>query len=341
MTPQASTYESTTTYKSIAGRIMQSQRIVVTTHRKPDGDALGSVVGLYRGLQSIDKEVEILIIGPLEHGLKLVAGDAPIRIVEEDGLPEDDPDLVIVADTGTWTQLEALEPWLRQRQDRIVVLDHHANGDDVASDRIVDTSAAACTQIIMVLFDEMGIGFGDGVGSVAEALFIGLGTDTGWFRFSNADARCFADASRLLKHNFDRYHLYRMLEETARPARMALLQRMLASIEYVGPVAIMCLRSNDFKETGGKSTDIVGLVNTPMTLESVQASVLLTDSDPSVTKISFRSKPSMPKHPSSLIDVNELASKFGGGGHVSAAGARVFSPLEEVKARLIELLGDF
>jgi phosphoesterase RecJ-like protein len=202
----------------------------------------------------------------------------------------------------------------------------------------VDTSAAACTQVVMELFEEMGISLGSGRNSVAEALFIGLGTDTGWFRFSNADARCFADASRLLEHNINRYELYRTLEETARPARMELLQRMLASIEYVGPVAIMCLRSTDFQETNGSSTDLIGLVNTPMILENIQAAVLLTDSDPTVTKISFRSKPSMPGAPTTLIDVNKLANKFEGGGHVHAAGARVFSPLEDVKAQLIELL---
>jgi phosphoesterase RecJ-like protein len=338
MKSQIDTYESTTSYKEMADRINQAQRIVVTTHRKPDGDALGSVVGLCRGLESIGKEVEILIIGPLDHGLKLSAGDTPFRILEEDGLPTVEPDLVIVADTGAWTQLEAIESWLRERSDIIVGLDHHANGDDVAGDRIVDTSAAACTQLVMSLFDEMGIGLGRGSGSVAEVLFVGLGTDTGWFRFSNADARCFADASRLLEHDIDRYTIYRTLEETARPARMALLQRMLSTIEYVDSVAIMCLRSTDFQETDGSSTDIIGLVNTPMVLETIQASVLLTDSDPSVTKLSFRSKPSLPHEPNSLIDVNQLAGKFGGGGHVHAAGARVFAPLDEVKAHLIELL---
>ena len=100
MTPQANTYESTTTYASFAKRIAEANSIVVTTHRKPDGNALGSVIGLYWGLQSIGKNVEILIIGPLEHGLKLAAGAAPIRILEDDGLPEGDPDLVIVVDTG-------------------------------------------------------------------------------------------------------------------------------------------------------------------------------------------------------------------------------------------------
>jgi len=169
-------------------------------------------------------------------------------------------------------------------------------------------------------------------------LFIGLGTDTGWFRFSNADAKCFADASKLLECGIDRYQLYRTLEETARPPRMELLQRMLSSLEYAGPVAIMCLRSTDFQETNGSSLDLIGLVNTPMVLENVQASVLLTDTDPTVTKMSFRSKPSLPGQPSTLIDVNKLANKFDGGGHVHAAGARVFAPLEEVKQCLIDLL---
>jgi phosphoesterase RecJ-like protein len=338
MTTQADVYESTASYAGLAERIQSAQRIIVTTHRKPDGDAIGSVVGLCRGLQSIGKDASNIFIGPIEHGLRLAAGDMELNILEDVGLPEEEPDLIIVADTGAWTQLEALEKWLRERKDIVIGLDHHANGDDVAQERVVDTSAAACTQVVMELFEEMGVSLGKGRNSVAEALFIGLGTDTGWFRFSNADARCFSDASKLLEHDINRYELYRTLEETARPARMELLQRMLASIEYVGAVAIMCLRSSDFQDTNGSSLDLIGLVNTPMVLENVQASILLTDTDPTVTKISFRSKPGIPGKPVTLIDVNKLANTFDGGGHVHAAGARVFSPLEDVKAKLIEIL---
>ena len=341
MTTKRMEYNSTASYADIAAKIHDAKNIVVTSHRKPDGDAIGSIIGLYRGLTSIGKSVTPLVIGPLEHGLQLMTKGVPIQLVEESGVPSEAPDLIIVADTGAWSQLEALEPWLRAHADCVVGLDHHANGDDVAATRIVDISAAACTQLVLALFEEMKIDLGEGDHSVAEALFIGLGTDTGWFRFSNADARCFADVSKLLTHKIDRYHIYRTLEETARPARMALLQRMLASLEYVGPVAIMNLRSTDFQETDGSSTDIVGLVNTPMVLENIQASVLLTDSDPTVTKISFRSKPALPDSPSTLIDVNELAKEFEGGGHVHAAGARVFEPLDEVRAKLIELLENY
>ena len=338
MTTKANVYESTTSFAGLAKRINDSQRIIVTTHRKPDGDAIGSVVGLCRGLQSIGKDVTTLFIGPIERGLRLAVGDIKINLVEEGGIPTEETDLIIVVDTGAWSQLEALEQWLRDNKEIVIGMDHHANGDEVAGDRVVDASAAACTQVVMELLEEMKISFGSGRNSVAEALFIGIGTDTGWFRFSNADARCFADASKLLEQGIDRYQLYRTLEETARPARMELLQRMLASVEYVGPVAIMCIRSTDFQETNGSSTDLIGLVNTPMVLEHIQASILLTDTDPTITKMSFRSKPSMPGEPTSLIDVNQLANNFDGGGHIHAAGARVFSTLEDTKARLIELL---
>ncbi len=338
MTSECIEYESTASYAEIAERISQSNRIVVTTHRKPDGDAMGSVVALYRALLGIGKEVEVVLMGPVEHGLKLIVEDVPFRLVEESGLPENDADLIIVADTGAWSQLEAISDWLKTNKDKVVGLDHHANGDNVAEMRIVDVTAAACTQVVMLLCDELGVPLGKGKGSVAEAIFIGLGTDTGWFRFSNADARCFADVSRLLECGIDRYSIYRALEETAQPARLSLLERMLASIEYAGPVAIMSLRGADFRESNGSSTDIVGLVNTPLVLEHIQASILLTDSDPTVTKISFRSKPAMPDQPDSLIDVNELARKFGGGGHIHAAGARVFSPLEDVKSQLLDLI---
>lgn len=338
MTTQSKTYVTTTTFEALAARINEAKKITITTHRKPDGDAIGSVVAFYRALHSIGKDVEVLIVGPLEHGLAIVAGDTPIRMVENDGVPTEDPDLVIVVDTGAWSQLEAIEPWLRERLACIVGIDHHSNGDDVAADRIVDVTAAATTQVVMELFDVMGIDLGSGGGCIAEALFVGIATDTGWFRFSNADARCFADASTLLQHDLNRYDIYRSLEETARPARMALLQRMLGSLEIINNVAVMVLRSTDFDETKGKSTDLVGLVNTPMVIEGVQASILLTDSNPGITKLSFRSKPPLLEDPSSLIDVNQLAGNFGGGGHVHAAGARVKEPLEAVKARLLEHL---
>ena len=103
MTPQTTVYESTANYADLAERIQKAKHIVVTTHRKPDGDAIGSVIGLCRGLQSIGKKVENLFIGPVGHGLQLAMGDTDIKILEEHGLPSEEPDLIIVVDTGAWS----------------------------------------------------------------------------------------------------------------------------------------------------------------------------------------------------------------------------------------------
>ena len=92
MTTQSISYVTTTTFEAIAERIHNASRITITTHRKPDGDAIGSVVGMYRALRSIGKDVGVLIAGPLEHGLAIIAGDTPIRFIEVDGFPEETPE---------------------------------------------------------------------------------------------------------------------------------------------------------------------------------------------------------------------------------------------------------
>ena len=104
-----------------------------------------------------------------------------------------------------------------------------------------------------------------GVGSIAEALFAGLATDTGWFRFSGADAAVFALASRLLSAGVDKDRLYRQLEETARPQRIDLLARAMGSIQWLanGRAALMRLRPEDFAQSSGSSEDLAGAVNAP------------------------------------------------------------------------------
>ena len=120
MTTQSISYVTTSTFEDIAARINSANRIMITTHRKPDGDAIGSVVGMYRALCSIGKQAEVIIAGPLGHGLAIIAGDTPIRFIEDDGFPEETPDLIMVLDTGAWSQLEAAESWLREHAEIVV-----------------------------------------------------------------------------------------------------------------------------------------------------------------------------------------------------------------------------
>jgi phosphoesterase RecJ-like protein len=328
-------YVTNTTYEEVASTLREASRVALTTHQKPDGDAMGSVLALSRALNG---RADIILIGPLEKSLAGTAYDTPYTC-EDTPQPGDDYDVIVVADTGAWSQVEPLKAWLGRHHERIIGLDHHARGDDIAARRIVDTSAASTTQMLLPLMKALGVVIDGERGGIGEALFVGLATDTGWFRHANADAAAFDAASRLLDVGVDRSRLYQELEETHKPSRLGLAGRALASVEYLhdGSVAIMSLEPDDFAQTGGSLEDLTNLVNVPMCVGTVQVSILLTQTQPGLTKLSFRSKPwrSSGADPlETLRDVNTLAHRFGGGGHVHAAGARIAQDIEAARSDL-------
>ncbi|MDG2424272.1 MAG: DHH family phosphoesterase [Phycisphaerales bacterium] len=322
------TYQSNTDLKSIAQRISGANRIIVTTHAKPDGDAMGSTLALKRALDH-QLDIEILLMGPVTSPMRAIAGTTS-WIDAQQQMPKAGEDLVLLVDTGAFSQVEPIADWMRDRHDHVIVIDHHASGDDIGAMRFVDSTAASATMLVKSVIEAMGLPIEGGPGSVAEALFCGLATDTGWFRFSNADARAFSMASELLQTGINRDGLYRTIEETAKPTRLALQARALESIEYVleGRCAIMQLLPSDFKETKGAPGELPGTVNLPLAIESVDFAVLLYSENGTETKASFRSKPSR-ELGGDFVDVSELARQLGGGGHVHAAGARVKGPVED------------
>ena len=179
-----------------------------------------------------------------------------------------------------------------------------------------------------------------GRGSIAEALYMGLATDTGWFRFPNARAAEFALAARLLEAGVDKDAMYQQIEQSSRAERVELQGCALSSLEMIasGRIALMRLRADDFAETGAMLEETAGIVNIPMEIAAVRASVLaVEDTQAGVIKLSFRSKPA--DDSGTFIDVNELASRFGGGGHVHAAGAKQQGTLDEVIARVRAAVG--
>ena len=210
-----------------------------------------------------------------------------------------------------------------------------------APQRIVDPRCASTTQVLAGLLDELDVELTGGEGGIAEPLFVGLATDTGWFRFDNADAEAFAFATRLLRCGVDKSGLYQLIEETQRQQRLLLTARALQSVEFVDDesVAVMSLTQQDFEETGGSTQDITGLINEPMVVRQVRVSILLTQMEAGSTKVSFRSKPPAPgQRPDEFTDVNRLAGKFGGGGHVHAAGCRMDMDLPEARRAIIDAI---
>ncbi len=338
MTP----YHSTSTPQGLAKRLSTAARVAVLTHSKPDGDAMGSVLALVRALRCRAISATGFLVGPIDPNLLALAREDEVTMLT-DGAEPDEPDLTVVVDTGAWSQVEPLGGWLRARADRVLGIDHHARGDDLAPMRLVDSTAASATQVLLTVIDALGVplSFGaDAAGrfSVAEALFTGLATDTGWFRFSSAGEPVFHVAGRLLGAGVNKQRLLQQLEENERPSRLVATGRALRSIEWLadGRVVMMQLSPKDLAEVEARPEDLGGIVNVPMSVGAVVMSVLLTEVDPGLTKISFRSKPKQCGSP--WFDVNKIAAQFGGGGHVQAAGARIAGPIEAAAGQVRECI---
>lgn len=342
-------YSSTSSAGELADALRGASRVLLLSHAKPDGDAVGSLLALRHALVAANKTVEVLLMGPVEPALLVAAAriicgpggvrggaGGSLRRFEQDGLPKNEPDLVAVVDTGSWAQVEPIAAWLRARTDRTIGVDHHAGGsEDLAPRRLVDVSSASTTQALVPVLEAFDATFD---ATLATALFMGLATDTGWFRFPSADAGVFALASRLLAAGAQRDWLYATLEQNVRPARLAVLARALGTLELLrgGSASIMTLSREDFAATGAGPEDAGGIVNEPLAIGSVKLSILLSEHEPGLTRASFRSKAALPGEPADVsVDVNALAAAFGGGGHVHAAGAKLPMELAAAKALVV------
>lgn len=343
---------------AIAAWLADKNKIAVVTHVKPDGDAVGSSISLTRALNLAQKNIgtaappraRAWYFGPRPSWMKRVVGETPATNIEAfEEIEHEACDAVVIVDTGSWSQLEMIKLWLEQQRGKIAIIDHHAQGDaDITDRRVVDVSSAAACQPVAELcrvvlnkrtLRELPV-------EVAEPLYLGLATDTGWFKHSNVKPNVMETAAALLATGVDHAALYVNVEQRERLPRLKLLARALASLELhdQNRVAVMSLTKKDFSETGAQPADAGGFADHSQTLESVLVTAVLTEADPSefgmqaapgamLTKISMRSK-----SVKGSADVNAAAKELGGGGHVRAAGAKVYADLATTKAKVLEAI---
>ena len=329
------------TLADAAARLRGAGRVVVTTHAKPDGDAVGSVLACVRTLRRAGADATALFLALwFERFDPFVRGTPVVRAPEGDAgaiAALGGPDAVLICDTGSWAQLRDARAWLEPLRERAIVIDHHPTGDEeVAATRVIDPSAAAaCEMACDLCVDLLGVASARDLPlEVAEPLYLGIATDTGFFRYSNTTGRTMRLAADLLEAGVDQSFVLRISEQSDRPARLRLIARALASIEFLddGRVAVMSLSHEDFAQSGADLDDAGGLTDLAQSVESVRAVAVLTELEPGVTKVSMRSKPPAPGEKDA--DVSSVARALGGGGHVRAAGVRLEEPLGEARARI-------
>lgn len=337
------TYESNVTISQAVDLLADADGpLVIFTHAKPDGDALGSVIALAMALQQMGKAIEPVVVPPVPRSLSDLAGSDLARVYS-DKVEISEPALVVIVDTGAKSQLGPLNEYVEKYLGRTLIVDHHLNGDVEAAHKLIDSKAAACCEIIADLVETLqeraDQPFDAGALSIInDALFVGIASDTGWFRFSNTRPATHRLAAKLLEAGVDQSALFRQTEQTERMQKLRLITRALDNLEVLGDgrAALMALDVNDFEETGAAEYETERIIDIPQQVEDFELFIVAaakTLEAPSgrrqqpreQTKLSFRAKPGVEQ-----INVAELAAQFGGGGHALAAGATVDAPLEEV-----------
>jgi phosphoesterase RecJ-like protein len=259
-------------------------------------------------------------------------------VLGNDVKPEDlharygDCDLMVIVDTNSLIQLPGLEDFIKTARaagrPKILVIDHHVSGDNLGDVQLLDPEAAAAGEIVFDLFK---IADWTITPRIAESIFIALSTDTGWFKYGNADSRIFHTAAELVGIGVHPNDIYQRLYQSFSPSRLALMTRMLEHLTLHADerIAIQYILRKDFDETGASGPDTENLIDECQRIGTVEVAVLLVELADGKFRCSLRSK--------GAVDVRAVAATYGGGGHTLAAGVTLPGPLD---AAIAQLLGD-
>jgi phosphoesterase RecJ-like protein len=305
--------------------VRRHQRFLLTTHVRPDGDGLGSQTALAEVLRRRGKEVRQVIASAWTPRYDFLD---PGRAIQRFASPGDDwADAIIVLDTGTWNQLGDFAPFLKKSRVERVVIDHHLTQDDLGATRLVDATAEATARLVWEAIAALGEPLPE---AAANALFVALAMDTGWFRHSNTTQATFVLAAELTRAGARPTQLYDLLFEQNTLPRLKLAGVVLDRLRVLdeGRIAYSEIRREDYARTGAIPSDSEDLINYARSLAGVEVGLMFMEQPRGGIKVSFRSR--------ARIDVAKVAERFGGGGHRLASGAIVEGTLDEVRGRVID-----
>lgn len=303
------------------------QRFLLTTHIRPDGDGLGSILALDEILRRRGKQVQLVIASVFPPRYRFLDPHQRIEQFTPPGERWSGAEVIVVMDTGTWNQLGSFGPFMQAHKAVKLVIDHHKTQDDLGGTRLVDVTAEATGRLSYEAIRALGESL---TPTAASALLVALGMDTGWFRHSNTSPATFALAGQLVEAGAKPEALYEELFERNSLGRLKLVGLVLERLQVTdgGQVAFTEIRRKDYEATGATPQDSEDLVNYTRSLNGVEVGLFFMEQPRGGVKVSFRSR--------AKVDVARLAEQFGGGGHRLAAGAVIEAALPEARARVLE-----
>jgi phosphoesterase RecJ-like protein len=318
-------------WKPLEKLIAQHQRFVLTTHMNPDGDGLGSEVGLALYLSSQGKDVTVLNDGAVPPNFEFLSRLFPMQPFDETWAREvvDAADVVIMLDTAVRPRLGRVAPLLSKEGLPVVILDHHLGEPTFGTLAIVVPQACAAGELV---YDFVRRQPGGITKPIAEALYTAVVTDTGSFRFANTDPEAHAMAAHLVSAGASPEPMHAVIYQHRHPGRVRFQGDVWSKLALSedGRVAWMEVDRATMHKYGVDSTDTEGLVDFPRNIRGVEAVALVSETPNGEVKMSLRS--------TGRVNVERVAASFGGGGHRAAAGATIAGPLTAGRERVVAAL---
>lgn len=305
------------------------QRFLVTTHVRPDGDALGSEAGLVGLLRQRGKHVRVVNSSPTPPRYDFL--DPDNTLFEHFGHSVQPAELsdrqaLIILDLSSWSQLGDMIEFVRGFPGDRLIIDHHVSQDDLGAEVLKDTSAEATGTLVLRAVRALG---GSVTPEMARALLTAIAMDTGWFRHPSTTPSTFRDAAELLDAGAEVNAVYRLLFERNTLGRLRLMGETLSNLttELDGRIAYASVTREALDRTGAIPPDTEDLVDFTVSLRGVEVGLLFIEQRRGGIKVSLRSR--------TALDCARLAARFGGGGHKAAAGANLPDPLSESLPRVL------
>lgn len=304
---------------NIINSINSAHKIIILTHECPDGDAIGSSLGMYLALKGLKKEVDMVV-----DDYSRVFNFLPC-IDEIKKNSNDNYDLAIALDCATRTRL--FDPNdVFSRCKNTISIDHHISNTYYADYNYVEGKSPAASQVIIKIFKRLGVTL---TKEISECLIAGIITDSGGFRYDTVNEETFEFAAKILDLGVNISDIYIRVFQTKSKAQFSLSQIATSRLELLckDRVAFTYITMADEKKCKALKGDHEGIVNVGQSIEGVEVSIFLHECDKGF-KISLRSN--------NDINVSSIAEVFGGGGHSKASGCLIDSSVDEIKKMLIK-----
>lgn len=305
-------------------------RFLLTSHVRPDCDALGSELGMAGVLDALGKEVLIVNAQQTPPNLAFIDPTHRLKTLGIDIQPHEleTVEVLIVLDTSAWAQLGTMAEVVRGTHAHKAVLDHHVGEDDMGAELFKNETAEATGRLVLETAQHLGVKL---TPEIARPLFAAIATDTGWFRFGSTTSVTMRAAAELIDAGASPSEIYNQLYEQDTLSRLQLRGRILArtQTELDGRLAYTAALADDFKSTGALPSDTEDVINLTLGIAGTQVAVILVEQSTGGFKLSFRSR-------TPTVNCNDLARHFGGGGHKAAAGAFINAPWPEAQTLVLD-----